>query len=91
LTQSDASVAPRPVGLFRDACQVPAHLLNAGVHRIELLVARDHVNIEFRKQDIVVFEVLESETPRPWQGNWGGAVRPLLAWSTEQVTDGIIP
>jgi lipopolysaccharide transport system ATP-binding protein len=91
VTQSDASVAPRPVGLFRDACQVPAHLLNAGVHRIELLVARDHVNIEFRKQDIVVFEVLESETPRPWQGNWGGAVRPLLAWSTEQVTDGIIP
>ena len=45
------------------------------------------MNIEFRKEDIVVFEVLESETPRPWQGNWGGAVRPLLAWSTEQVMD----
>lgn len=81
----------RPVGLFRDVCQVPAHLLNAGVHRIELLVARDHVNIEFRKEDIVVFEVLESETQRPWEGNWRGAVRPALAWSTEQVMDGRIP
>jgi lipopolysaccharide transport system ATP-binding protein len=81
----------RRVGLFRDVCQVPAHLLNAGVHRIELLVARDHVNVEFRKEDVVVFEVLESETPRPWQGNWRGAVRPVLAWKTEQLMDGRIP
>ena len=76
----------RPVGLFRDVCQVPAHLLNAGVHRIELL-ALDHVNVEFRKEDIIVFEVLESDTPRPWQGNWRGAVRPMLAWTTERLAD----
>ena len=81
----------RPVGLFRDVCHVPAHLLNAGVHRIELLVTRDHMNIEFRKEDIVVFEVLESETPRPWQGNWRGVVRPMLAWSTERLMDERIP
>ena len=80
----------RPVGLFRDVCHVPAHLLNTGVHRIELVVSRDHVNMEFRKEDIVVFEVLESETPKPWEGNWRGAVRPMLAWSTEQL-DGRIP
>ena len=68
-----------PAGLFRDVCHVPAHLLNSGVHRIELLVARDHVNIEFRKKDIVVFEVLENEMPGPWQGTWHGAVRFLVA------------
>ena len=89
--RAEASQDPLPVGLFRDTCQVPAHLLNAGVHRIELLVERDHVNIEFRKEDIVVFEVVESETPQPWQGNWRGAVRPVLAWSTERVMDGPIP
>jgi lipopolysaccharide transport system ATP-binding protein len=89
--RAEALSGPLPVGLFRDVCQVPAHFLNVGVHRIELLVARDHVNVEFRKEDIVVFEVLESETPRPWQGNWRGAVRPMLAWSTEQVMDGRIP
>ena len=88
--RAEASSDPLPVGLFRDICQVPAHLLNAGIHRIELLVARDHVNVEFRKEDIVVFEVVESETPRPWQGKWRGAVRPVLAWSTEQVMDGRI-
>ena len=72
-----------PVGLFRDVCHVPAHLLNGGVHRVELLVYRDHVNMEFRRQDVVVFDVLESETPQPWQGHWRGAVRPMLEWTTE--------
>jgi lipopolysaccharide transport system ATP-binding protein len=91
VTRPEAPNDPLPVGLFRDVCQVPAHFLNAGVHRIELLVARDHVNIEFRREDIVVFEVLESETPRPWQGKWHGAVRPVLAWSSEQVTSGGLP
>ena len=89
--ESEAPSGSLPVGLFRDVCQVPAHLLNAGVHKIELLVYRDHVNMEFRKQDVVVFEVLESETPQPWQGNWRGAVRPMLAWTTRQVMDEHIP
>ncbi|MEO8575711.1 MAG: ABC transporter ATP-binding protein [Gemmatimonadales bacterium] len=86
-TEPETAKPPMPAGLFRDVCKVPAHLLNTGVHRIELVAARDHVNVEFSKEDIVVFEVLESETPRPWQGNWRGAVRPALEWSTEQVTD----
>ena len=88
---TEAPSEPLPVGLFRESCQVPAHLLNSGVHRVELVVARDHVNIEFRKEDIVVFEVLESETPRPWQGKWRGAVRPVLEWSSEQVSSDGLP
>lgn len=90
-TRPEAPNGPLPVGIFRDVCQVPAHLLNAGVHRIELVVERDHANIEFRKEDVVIFEVLESETPRPWRGTWRGAVRPVLEWSTEQVIDEPIP
>jgi lipopolysaccharide transport system ATP-binding protein len=89
--RAGAPNGPQPVGLFRDVCQVPANLLNAGVHRIELLVARDHLNVDFRKEDVIVFEVLESEAPRPWQGNWRGAVRPMLSWSTEQLMDGRTP
>ena len=79
---------PLPVGLFREVCEVPAHLLNAGIHRIELVVARDHVNVEFRKEEVVVFETIESDTPRPWQGKWHGAVRPALAWSRQQLRNG---
>jgi lipopolysaccharide transport system ATP-binding protein len=89
--EGDTQNGSRPAGLFRDVCEVPGHLLNAGVHRIELLIARDHVNIEFRKEDLVIFEVLESETPRPWLGHWRGAVRPMLSWSTEQLGDIIVP
>jgi lipopolysaccharide transport system ATP-binding protein len=79
----------RPVGIFRDTCTIPAHLLNAGVHRIELLVQRDHANVEFRREDIVVFEVLESDAPRPWRGKWHGAVRPALEWRSEQLGNGV--
>jgi lipopolysaccharide transport system ATP-binding protein len=84
--QPDAVNEARSIGIFRDTCMVPAHLMNAGVHRIELLVARDHMTTEFRKEDLAVFEVLESDSPRPWQGKWHGAVRPALEWSSEQVT-----
>jgi lipopolysaccharide transport system ATP-binding protein len=84
--QADALAEPLAAGLYREACHVPANLLNAGVHRIELIVARDHTNAEFRQEDVVVFEVVESDTPRPWQGKWQGAVRPKLHWSREQIT-----
>jgi lipopolysaccharide transport system ATP-binding protein len=85
--RSDTVSDPIPAGLFRDVCEVPAHLLNAGIHKVELMVSRDHVNIDFRKEEVVVFEVLEAETNKPWQGNWHGAVRPVLAWTTRQLSD----
>jgi lipopolysaccharide transport system ATP-binding protein len=82
---------PLPAGLFRDVCHVPANLLNDGMHRVELLVARDHSTTVFRKEDILIFEVLDTAEPGVWLGKWHGAVRPLLAWSTELLQEGITP
>ena len=76
-----------PGGVFRDVCRVPAHLLNTGIHRIELLAGPDHMHTDFRKPDVIVFDVLESQAPGLWQGTWHGAVRPKLEWSTEQLTN----
>jgi lipopolysaccharide transport system ATP-binding protein len=83
--RSDGSSDSLATGLFRDACHVPAHLLNAGIHKVELIVAHDHVRTEFRKTEIILFEVLEPDERKPWQGTWHGAVRPSLEWTSEQL------
>ena len=85
--RSDGTSEALPQGLFRDVCRVPANLLNVGIHKVELIVAHDHVRMEFRKTEIIVFEVLESDARKPWQGTWHGAVRPNLEWTSEQITD----
>jgi len=75
---------PFPRGLFRDSCHVPAHLLNDGVHRIELLVVEDAARVIHRTDDILVFDVRDDGEGRSgWYGRWPGAVRPRLAWETE--------
>jgi lipopolysaccharide transport system ATP-binding protein len=85
--RSDGSSDSLPRGLFHDVCHVPAHLLNVGIHKVELIVAHDHVRMEFRKTEIILFEVLEPDTRKPWQGTWHGAVRPNLEWTSEQITE----
>ncbi len=83
--RSDGQNGARPEGLFRDVCHVPEHLLNEGVHRVELLVDRDHVHNEFRKEDALIFDVVGSAHPGPWEGKWHGAVRPVLQWSSSRM------
>ena len=77
---------PFPRGLFRDTCHVPADLLNDGVHRIELLVVEDLRRVIHRMEDVLVFDVRESEErPDGWYERRVGAVRPRLAWETQQL------
>ena len=77
---------PFPRGLFRDTCHVPADLLNDGVHRIELLVVEDLSRVIHRMEDVLVFEVRDADESRDgWYERRAGAVRPRLAWETEQL------
>ena len=74
---------PFPVGLFKFACHVPANLLNAGVHRVTLVVSKNEDVLLHKEDDILVFEVADSTEKRGgWYGSWDGAVRPILAWDT---------
>jgi len=75
-----------PVGLFRFTCHVPADLLNNGVHRAAFFLVRDEVVILHKEDDILVFEVEDSNEHRGgWLGPWDGVVRPILQWDTELV------
>jgi lipopolysaccharide transport system ATP-binding protein len=77
---------PLPRGLFRDVCHVPGHLLNNGVHRIELMVVEDAAHVIHRMQDVLMFEVRElGDTREGWYGEWEGAVRPRFEWETEHL------
>jgi lipopolysaccharide transport system ATP-binding protein len=79
---------PFPRGLFRDTCHVPAHLLNDGMHRIELMVVENGSYVIFEIDDLLVFDVRDDAAGREgWFGRWEGVVRPQLAWETEQLTD----
>ncbi len=77
---------PFPVGLFRSSCRIPGDLLNDGLHRVDLLIVRDEHDLVFRLPDVLVFSV-KDERPAglTWYGKWQGAVRPNLAWQTEQL------
>ena len=73
-----------PRGVFRDTCFIPANLLNDGVYRVELLVVQNGTEVIFRRDDALVFDVHDTPEHRGgWFGDWAGAVRPLLPWTTE--------
>jgi lipopolysaccharide transport system ATP-binding protein len=75
---------PYVAGRYRDTCHIPGDLLNAGLHRVELLVVEDSTRVIFSYEDILVFEVRDRAEGRGgWYGSWPGAVRPRLAWQTE--------
>ena len=78
-----------PIGLFRSICSIPGGLLNDGPHTIAVFIngsalASDNVLVV---RDVLGFEVRETGGMRSeYSGPWLGAVRPRLAWSTEQVS-----
>jgi lipopolysaccharide transport system ATP-binding protein len=78
---------PFPVALFRSACHVPGDFLNDGVHRLCLLVVEDQGRIIYKHEDLLAFEVHEDVGTRGgWLGDWPGATRPMLRWTTEMVS-----
>ncbi len=81
---------PLPAGLLRSVCQIPAHFLNSGTHRIMLLILENGLKIIFRLEEALQFEVLElEERPGAWFGKEPGVVRPRLDWTTRLLTEAV--
>jgi lipopolysaccharide transport system ATP-binding protein len=86
---SDGHMTAFSEGLFRSRCEIPGGLLNNGLHRVQLHVVQDQGIVLSRHDDILVFDVLDAPDRRgAWFGKWIGAVRPNLAWETEQLKSG---
>jgi lipopolysaccharide transport system ATP-binding protein len=73
-----------PAGLFRSLCYVPGDLLNEGTYRILVLIIKDLCYILHQQEDVLVFNIIDSEELRGrWYGKWQGVIRPHLQWRTE--------
>ncbi|WP_217921338.1 ABC transporter ATP-binding protein [Miltoncostaea oceani] len=80
---------PRPAGLYREVCSVPARLMNDGVHTVEMLVVRNDTEVVFGLSELVTFNIRDDLEGRgSWYGGWAGAVRPRLDWSSDLVQEG---
>jgi lipopolysaccharide transport system ATP-binding protein len=79
---------PRPVGRYVSRACVPANLLGEGTMMVSVgLATTKPFGIQFKAESVVSFQVfdrLTGESARgDWTGKWGGAVRPLLKWTTD--------
>jgi len=76
----------RAPGLVRSSCEIPARLLNAGHHRVNVLVVEDRSRVVFTLPDALSFDVADTE-PRAggWYGRQPGAVRPHLPWRSRRL------
>jgi len=71
------------VGLFRSSFDIPANLLNDGVHRVRLDILDGAQKVPFHFDDILIFEVVDA--PEDRSAGFGkriGAVRPRFTWRT---------
>jgi lipopolysaccharide transport system ATP-binding protein len=78
----------RPPGRYVSRVQIPANTLAEGTIFVEAAVITiDPPSTQFYERNVVAFHVTESfrtDCARgDWDGEMGGAVRPLLPWSTD--------
>jgi lipopolysaccharide transport system ATP-binding protein len=71
---------PFPEGLIWGSFDIPGDLLNDGTYTIRLLIVRDASRALLDLNNLLVFEVNDSERTGSWHGKWLGAIRPKFDW-----------
>jgi lipopolysaccharide transport system ATP-binding protein len=81
--ESDWRQKPSPLGRLRSVCHIPGDFLNDGLHRVALIVLRNHVPV-IEEAEALVFNVHDGSIAERggWYGKWPGAIRPMLGWET---------
>jgi lipopolysaccharide transport system ATP-binding protein len=78
---------PRSAGRYVSTAWIPGNLLSEGTLFVGVGLATMNPTVtQFQERDVVAFQVIDSldgDSARgDWTGPWGGAVRPLLQWTT---------
>jgi len=74
---------PRPRGLYRSVCLIPANFLNSENYSIDVGIQNGRLEWQAWEQNLLTFMVHETgEMKKEYMGSWVGVVRPKLAWST---------
>lgn len=90
LTKDEWYDKPKPEGLFRSVCRIPANFLNDGTYFVSVFVASyDGIMIaHVAEEKIISFNVVDTGAMRKeYSGHWVGLIRPRLAWETEYLED----
>lgn len=77
---------PRPRGLFRSTCRIPAHLLNQGQYSVTALLGKVPVSQMVHESGVVSFHTIVPDDP-DHKYYAGALIRPRLAWGTDYLTD----
>jgi lipopolysaccharide transport system ATP-binding protein len=72
---------PRPPGLYRSRCTLPANLLNEHRYFVSVFIVVDKVQIAVAAHNVIGFQAYDDE----FRGAVIGVVRPRLAWQTERL------
>ena len=77
------SVLPRPKGLYRTVCTIPANFLNNDSYSIDIAILNLMLEWQAWAKNVLSFVVHESGAmKKEYMGSWVGVVRPKLAWQT---------
>jgi lipopolysaccharide transport system ATP-binding protein len=84
LTEDPWAHRPRPRGLYRSRCIIPANTLNNITYRVTPILGKDVCTTHLLLEDLLSFVVHDTGVmSRDYQGKWVGIIRPRLAWDTE--------
>ena len=84
LTPDAWDARPRPAGLFRSVCRLPANFLNEGRYSVTAIVGRGASDTQVLQEDVVSFDVHDTGEMRgSYLGPWLGVIRPRLPWNSE--------
>lgn len=79
---------PHPKGRFRGYCNIPSDLLNHGRFDFSVLLVENGTSIVAEGDKVISLDLIDlGEKNINYYGNWGGVVRPFLAWKTELLSD----
>ena len=80
----------RPVGRYVSTVWIPQNLFNEGTVFVSVgLATMEPFSTQFNESGVVSFQIFDRVTGESargdWTGKWGGALRPLLNWTTDHV------
>ncbi|MBD1918186.1 MULTISPECIES: ABC transporter ATP-binding protein [Cyanophyceae] len=79
---------PFCTGIFSYKCHIPGNLLNNGSYQLNLSITENQDILLVKLTNALTFEIADSmENRAGWHGAWDGAVRPILKWETDFVSE----
>jgi lipopolysaccharide transport system ATP-binding protein len=79
-------------GKYRARVVIPRTLLNSGKYSVGLNIYGDNYTFPRDLRKVLIFEAQDTKTLRGnFSGTFGGSVRPALAWSIDNRSEGVDP